>query len=222
MFIGHFGVAFGAKPLAPKVSLGAMFMAAQFLDLLWPTLLLLGLESVRIAPGATAVTPLLFEHYPISHSLLTVAGWSLGFAIVHWLLYKNRSDAIILGLLVLSHWVLDLIVHQPDLPLAPGSSIKVGLNLWSSLPGTMLVEMPIFAIGIWFYLRATKPLDRSGVWGLWSLVLFLLVIYFGNFFGPPPPDVKTIAWAGHAQWLLVLWAYWVDQHRQPTVLPEVP
>jgi len=219
MFIGHFGVAFGAKPLVPKVSLGALFMAAQFLDLLWPTLLLLGLESVRIAPGATAVTPLLFEHYPISHSLLTVAGWALGFGMIHWLLFKNRTAAIVLGLLVLSHWVLDLIVHQPDLPLAPGSSVMVGLNLWSSLPATLAVEIPLFAAGIWLYLRATRPIDRRGVWGLWSLVLFLAVIYSANLFGPPPPDVKAIAWAGHAQWLLVLWAYWVDRHRQPAVPP---
>ena len=214
MFIGHFGVAFGAKSIAPKVSLGSLFLAAQFLDLLWPTLLLLGVERVRIVPGATAVTPLLFEHYPVSHSLLAVLGWSALVGCGFLLLRRQRVGAAVLAALVLSHWGLDAIVHQPDLPLYPGSTTEIGLNAWSSLPMTLAVEVPLFALGVWLYARATMAIDRVGRWGLWSLIVFLLVIFAGNLFGGPPPSPEAIAWVGQSQWLLVLWGYWIDDHRR--------
>jgi len=214
MFIGHFAVGFGAKSVAPKVSLGSLFVAAQFIDLLWPTLLLLGLERVRIEPGATVVTPLAFEHYPISHSLAAVAGWALLVGGIYLLLRKDRRGALVLAALVLSHWLLDAIVHRPDLPLYPGSGTLVGLGAWASLPATLLIELPLFALGVWLYLRATSARDAAGRWGLWALVAFLLLVYVGNLFGPPPPDTTAIAWVGQLQWLLVLWGYWVDKHRQ--------
>lgn len=216
MFIGHFGVGFGAKPAAPKVSLGTLFFAAQFVDLLWPTLLLLGLERVRIDPGATAVTPLDFEHYPISHSLLINIGWALLIGIGYFLLRKNRRGAVVLGALVLSHWLLDLFMHRPDLPLYPGAASEVGLNAWSSLPLTLAIEIPLFALGVWLYARATSPRDAVGRWGLAGLVAFLLLVYASNLFGPPPPSATAIAWVGQAQWLIVLWGYWVDRHRSIT------
>jgi len=218
MFIGHFGVGFGAKAVAGKVSLGTLLLAAQFIDLLWPTLLLLGVEQVRIVPGATTVTPLLFEHYPVSHSLLAVLGWAIALGTVHYLLRRDRKVALVLGLLVISHWLLDVIVHQPDLPLYPGSQAMMGLNLWSSLPATLAVEVPLFAIGVWLYARATTPKDSAGKWGLWALVVFLALVYAGNLFGPPPPGVVAIAWIGQLQWLLVIWGYWLDRHR--TVSPD--
>src|SRR2546425_9670853 len=98
MFIGHFGVGFGAKAVAPRVSLGSLFLAGQFVDLLWPTFLLLGIERVRIDPGATRVTPLDFEYYPISHSLLAVLGWAVSLAVVYQLIRHYRRGAIVLGL----------------------------------------------------------------------------------------------------------------------------
>lgn len=214
MFIGHFGVGFGAKPLAPKISLGALFIAAQFIDLLWPTLLQLGLERVQVVPGATRVTPLVFEHYPISHSLLGVVAWAAVVGGIYWLVRREKKGALLLAALVVSHWLLDLIVHQPDLPLVPGTEVLLGLNAWSSLPLTVAIEVPTFAIGAWLYLRSTTAMDAIGTWGCWSLIAFLLVIYAGNLFGSPPPSADAIAWVGQAQWLLVLWAYWVDKHRR--------
>ena len=216
MFVGHFGVGFGAKAAAPRTSLGSLFLAAQFIDLLWPTLLLIGLERVQISPGATAVTPLDFTEYPISHSLLAVVVWGLLFGGAYYVLRRSVRGAVVCGLAVLSHWLLDLLVHRPDLPLAPGASVRVGLGLWSSLAATLAVELTIFAVGIWLYLRTTEPVDRKGSIGLWALVAFLLLIYMGNLFGEPPPSVAALAWVGQAQWLLVIWAYWVDRHRQST------
>lgn len=216
MFIGHFGVGFAAKPVAPRVSLGVLFLAAQFVDLLWPTLLLLGVERVAIAPGATVVTPLDFQHYPVSHSLIAAVAWAVLAGGAALALRVGRRAAIVLALLVLSHWLLDALVHRPDLPLTPFGDARVGLGLWNSLPATLLVELPLFAAGAWLYARATRPRDAAGRWGFWGLVAFLLVIYAGNLFGAPPPNAMAIAWVGQAQWLLVLWAFWLDRHR---VLP---
>lgn len=215
MFIGHFGVGFAAKAAAPAVSLGSLFLAAQFIDLLWPTLLLAGLEQVRIAPGITRVTPLDFVHYPISHSLVAVLGWAILFAAVYAFARRSRRGAIVLAVAVLSHWVLDLVVHRPDLPLYPGGAARAGLGLWNSIGGTLAVELALFAAGLWLYLRTTEASDGTGRWALWSLVAFLLLVYAANLFGEPPPSVTAIAWVGQAQWLLVAWAYWVDRHRRP-------
>lgn len=217
MFIGHFALGFGAKSVTPRVSLGALFLAAQLIDLLWPTFLLLGIERVQIAPGATVVTPLVFEHYPYSHSLLAVLGWAVLLGVAYLLLRRDRRGAVMLGALVLSHWLLDLVVHQPDLPLLSWSSVVLGFNGWSSLWLTLAIEVPLFALGVWLYVRVTEAVDVVGKWGLVGLVLFLFLIYAGNLFGSPPPTTQAIAWAGQLQWLLVLWGYWVDRHRRSAV-----
>ncbi|MDA0204518.1 MAG: hypothetical protein O2795_04105 [Acidobacteria bacterium] len=214
MFLGHFGLGFGLKRAAPAVSLGTLFLAVEFVDLLWPTFLVLGLEHVEIAPGITAVTPLDFVDYPISHSLLMMIVWGLLFGGVYWAIKKSRSGAVVCGLAVVSHWFLDWLMHRPDLPLYPGNSPLLGLGLWKSLAATMLLEFMVFAVGLAIYLRATQAIDRKGTVGLWALVAFLVVVYLGNLFGPPPPSVQAIGWAGQAQWLFVAAGYWVDRHRR--------
>jgi len=214
MFLGHFGVGFGAKAAAPRTSLGSLLLASQLIDLLWPTLLLMGLERVAIAPGITRVTPLDFTHYPISHSLAAVLLWAVLFAGIYYGLRRYSKGTVVCGLAVVSHWVLDLLSHRPDLPLAPGSSLRVGLGLWGSLAGTLLVELAVFAVGVYLYVRTTRASDRTGTVALWALVGLLLVIYAGNILGPPPPSVSAIAWIGQAQWVLVAWGYWIDRHRR--------
>lgn len=214
MFLGHFGVGFAAKRCAPRVNLGVLFLAAQFIDLLWPSLLLLGVERVSIAPGITAVTPLDFEHYPVSHSLLAVVGWSALVGGVCFALRRSWREALVLALLVISHWFLDALVHRPDLPLAPFGDARVGLGLWNSMAATLLVEGSIFLVGVWLYARATRARDAAGRWGFWGLVALLLVIQAANLLGSAPPSVAAIAWVGQAQWLLVLWAFWLDRHRE--------
>ena len=151
MFIGHFGIGFGSKAVSPKTSLGTLFLAAQFVDLLWPILLMLGWEQVEIVPNITAVTPLDFVHYPISHSLMMGGVWGTVFAIVYWAARKYPKGALVCGVVVLSHWVLDFVTHRPDLPLLPGYDLRVGLGLWFSVWATVVVEGLIFAVGVWFY-----------------------------------------------------------------------
>ena len=216
MFIGHIAVALAAKRAAPKVSLGSLTMAVQFVDLLWPLFLLLGMEHVRIDPGNTAFTPLDFYDYPISHSLLTVIGWSIGFGLVYYVLRRSLKNALILAGCVASHWVLDFISHRPDMPLLPGVHTYVGLGLWNSLAATIIVEGAIFAIGILIYLRSTTAVDRTGRYAFWSFVVFLALAWLGNAFGSPPPNVTALAIAALSAWLLIAWAYWIDRHRRLT------
>ncbi|HYO78781.1 MAG TPA: hypothetical protein VE010_20135 [Thermoanaerobaculia bacterium] len=214
MFIGHHAAGFAGKRLAPQVSLGTLFFAAMFLDLLWPILLLLDLEHVRIDPGNTAFTPLDFYDYPISHSLLSVIGWSIAAAVVYRIVRKTWNGAAVVGAAVLSHWVLDFVTHRPDLPLWPGGPL-VGLGLWNSVPATIAVEALLFIATIAIYLRTTIARDRTGTIAFWALIVFVVVIYIANVTAPPPPSPTAIAWGALAAWLFVPWGGWIDRHRRP-------
>lgn len=213
MFLGHFGVALAAKPLAPRTSLGTLVFAALWIDLLWPLLLLVGVESVRIEPGATAASPLVFEHYPWSHSLLAVLLWA---AVIGFLRLATRDvgSAIVISALVISHWLLDAVVHDQDLPLIPGGA-HVGAGLWNQPLVAHSLELGMLAIGVTIYARATKAMDRTGAWALAAFVLFLAAIQIANAVGPPPPSVEAIQLVGLSLWVLVLWAAWLDRHRRP-------
>jgi LexA-binding, inner membrane-associated putative hydrolase len=215
VFIGHFGVALAAKRVTPRTSLGTLVMAAQFVDLLWPIFLFLGVEKVVIAPGNTVVTPLDFISYPLSHSLLAVFGWACLIAGIYRVVKHDSRGALCLWFVVMSHWLLDALTHRPDLPLYPGSSMYVGLGLWNSRAGTILVEGAIFALGVMLYAIATRPRDRIGFYAFRSFVALLLLFYAVNLFGPAPPSSEAVALGSLSLWLLVAWAYWLDHHRQP-------
>ncbi|HEY8166832.1 MAG TPA: metal-dependent hydrolase [Gemmatimonadaceae bacterium] len=215
MFIGHFAVGFAGKRAAPKASLQMLFFAALFADILWPILVGAGVEKVRIAPGDTAYTPLEFISYPWSHSLLMLCVWGL----VLGLFYRSRTASgragLVVGLLVVSHWVLDWITHRADMPLYPGGP-KVGLGLWNSVPGTMIVEIGMFLVGAWLYASATRARDKRGKWAFIALVVFLLGFYIADSLaGSPPPSINAI-WISAlvATAILLLWAAWINQHRQ--------
>jgi hypothetical protein len=214
MFIGHFALGFGAKRAVPAVSLGTLLVACQFADLLWPTLVIAGVERVELQPGATVVTPLNFVSYPYSHSLLTLCGWGLLFGCGYMIVRRSKiAAAVTIALLVVSHWILDFISHRPDMPLTPMSDMKVGLELWASRPATMVVEIIMFTIGVALYLRTTTARDRIGSIGLWVLLIFLSVSYLGNMFGPVPPSAAAVVWSAQAMWVLMAWGYWLDAHR---------
>jgi hypothetical protein len=216
MFIGHFALAFGAKRIAPMMSLGTLFLACQFADLLWPTLLVLGWEAVEIDPGNTLVTPLNFVRYPYSHSLVALLGWSALFALAYRTIRGWQPVAIgTIATLVFSHYVLDVFMHRPDLPITLSGARRVGLGLWNYPGITLALESTLFIIGTAIYMSATRARDLAGRAGLYALIVFLVAMYFAALYGPPPPNAATIAVAGHLTWLFVLWAYWVDGHRVP-------
>jgi hypothetical protein len=215
MFLGHFGLGFGTKKAVPEISLGTLFLACQLADLLWPTLLLLGLEGVEIQPNGT-MAPLNFVSYPYSHSLLMLSVWGVAFGLIYAGIRGSRwRAAFALTLLVVSHWVLDVVTHRPDMPLTVNGTARFGLGLWSSVPGTLAAESILFFGGVVVYARWTVARDRVGSIGLWSLVAFMVLVYLASLFGPPPPSTSALAWSAQAIWLLVVWGYWVDSHRLP-------
>jgi membrane-bound metal-dependent hydrolase YbcI (DUF457 family) len=215
MFLGHFGLAFAAKRVAPGASLGTTIVAAQALDLAWPVLVLAGVERVEIAPGITRVTPLDFVHYPYTHSLVAAVAWAALVAGIYMVVRGNARAAAWVAALVASHWFLDWVVHRPDLLLYPGEAGAHGLGLWNSLGATLAIELALFAGGVALYVASTRALDRAGRWALVGLVAFLALVYAASVAGPPPPSPQAVAWSGVAMWLLVAWGYWIDRHRRP-------
>jgi membrane-bound metal-dependent hydrolase YbcI (DUF457 family) len=219
MFIGHFAVAFAAKPLAPRRSLGTLFVAAQFVDLLWPTLLLLGVERVVIDPALSGA-PLDFAHYPISHSLVAAMAWGVLLGLGCYAITRDRRGAVVVGVLVVSHWLLDFIVHRPDLPLWIEGGPWLGLGLWNFPRAELGVELALFAVCFALYLRT--PSGRSAGIKPWVLAALLVAIQVANAFGPPPPSVEAVAWIGQAQWLLVAAAYWADRPTHSSAIASGP
>jgi len=213
MFIGHFAVGFGLKKVAPGTNLGWLIAAVCFLDLLWPFFILAGIERVEIEPGNTAFTPMNFIYYPYSHSLVMAAVWSVVLGLIYFAFTKYRKGAIVVGIGVISHWFLDAIVHRPDLPLFPGGAAKIGFELWNSIPGTIIVEVAMFAIGVAIYARTTSAKDKIGSYGMWAYVVVLLLSYVSNILSPPPPSAMAVAAFTPIVWLFVAWPAWTDKHR---------
>jgi membrane-bound metal-dependent hydrolase YbcI (DUF457 family) len=223
VFIGHYAVALAAKRAAPQTSLGTLFAAASLADLLWPAFVLVGWEQVRITGGPNPFLTLTFDAYPISHSLLTLLAWAALFA----LLYRARTGyargALIVALLVVSHWVLDFVTHVPDMPLYPGGP-RVGLGVWNSVAGTVVVEAAMLVAGLWIYLKTTRARDAVGRYGFGALIALLVASYGASLFSPPPPTTTALGIGGLLfGWLFVVWAGWGDKHRHPaTLLSRTP
>jgi membrane-bound metal-dependent hydrolase YbcI (DUF457 family) len=214
MFLGHYGVAFACKRLAPRTSLGTFTFAAQFLDELWPILLILGVEHVRIDPTYMPANPLVFTSYPFSHSLAMAIVWGVLIGGVYLVKRHDGRAALLLGAAVVSHWFLDVPMHAPDLPLWPGSPIKIGFGLWNSVSASVVIELVCFGAGLWVYLATTRSRDRIGHWALWTLVIVLLAIFVSGFVAPPPASESAVGWSALVLWLFIPWAAWADRHRE--------
>ena len=214
MFIGHFAVGFGSKRFAPSTSLATLIAAPIFLDLLWPFFVLAGIEQVRIDPGNTKLTPLDFVAYPYSHSLLMSLVWATLFAGIYFGSTRYRSGAIVVWFGVVSHWILDVLVHRPDMPLYPGGT-KVGLSLWNVPAVEIPLEVLMFAGGVGMYLGVTKAKDRIGRWACWTYVVILFGFYVANLLLPPPTAVTPIVVSAIVfTAVLLVWTWWFDKHRQ--------
>ena len=215
MFIGHFALGFAAKRFVPRVSLAMLFVAAQLADILWPIFLALGLEHVRVDTSASS--PFLrldFIDYPYSHSLLMLVVWGVALAWIYRLLVpESRTRALlVLAALVVSHWVLDVATHRPDMPIFPGS-VKVGLGLWNSVTATLVVEVALYAVGLWIYVRTTRASDGIGRWAFVTLAIFLVVAYVASIGSIPPSLTALIVSALVGAALLLAWSWWADRHR---------
>jgi membrane-bound metal-dependent hydrolase YbcI (DUF457 family) len=215
MFLGHYGLALGVKKAAPQISLVTLFVAVEFVDILWPFFLLFDVEQMKVHPGITEVTPFEFVHYPYTHSLVMGVVWGLAAGLGYWFFKKDTKSAVIVGLAVLSHWFLDLVVHTADLPLTITGSEKFGFGLWNSLSMTLLVEGIIFFAGVYMYATSTKALNNKGKWGLWSLVAFFVTANLYNMFGPPPEDSIMVLFISFLvlQVIVLSLAYLTDKNR---------
>ena len=185
MFIGHYAPAMvaAAHPKAPR--LGTLFVAGQLVDFGFFGLALLGVENFRITPGITKMVPLDLYDMPYTHSLLGSTIWALGFALVIWLITKNRTGALIGGAVVLSHWFLDLLVHAPDLTIA-GDPPMLGFGLWNY----PLIEMPLEILitfgALWFFVIKSKSTSPRAPLALGLLAALLATMQAINWFGPEP------------------------------------
>jgi membrane-bound metal-dependent hydrolase YbcI (DUF457 family) len=199
MFLGHLAVGLAAGAREPRIRLGTAVLAAQWADALWPVLVLAGVERVAIAPGDTVVTPLRFDHYPWSHSLLALAVWAAAFGAAIHARTRVRSAAMLAGAAVLSHWLLDFASHRADMPIGLAGP-KVGLGLWNSLPATVAVEGGLFVAAVAYYARR-----RAVTRGFWILIATLGAIYAANLAGPPPPSVTAVVVSAVLLVPLLLW-----------------
>ncbi|MGH7738863.1 MAG: hypothetical protein ACREL1_01835 [bacterium] len=214
MFIGQFAVAFAGKKVAPKVSLGVLFLAAQFLDVLWPIFALLGIEHFRIVANITEVSPFDFYDFPLSHSLIMTLVWAVGFGLIYFIAKGNAKASGVLCALVLSHWFLDLVVHRKDLPVFLNGPYW-GWGLWNSKIGTLLVEFGLLAIGAWIYKACTKPKDSVGDWLFYGLVFVLAAFYVVRLQMPTPSDTTMVAWSEIIViWGFIAWGAWSDHFRE--------
>ena len=212
MFLGHYAVGLASKQFAPRASMGALIAAPILLDLLWPLFLLFGLERVSIVPNGNPFLRLEFDSYPISHGLVAVVGWATLYASIYFGVTRYVSGTIAIWIGVVSHWLLDYVVHRPDLQLYAQSRL-FGLGLWQHRWLTMALEFALFAIAIWTYQRKTKPLDAIGLYGFIAFVACLFLAYAAASLGPPPSTVKKLALVALVTWLAVPWAWWFDKHR---------
>jgi LexA-binding, inner membrane-associated putative hydrolase len=219
MFIGHYALGLAAKRAAPRTSLGTLFVAPTLADLLWPIFLLLGWEHSHVVPGPNPFLTLWLDDIPYSHSLVTLILWGALFGYLYWRRRGDRRASIVIGLLVVSHWVLDFVTHRPDMPLYPGG-LKVGLGLWNSPTATVMTESLMLIVGAVVYTRVTRARDRIGRWGFWGLIAVLALSYVSSLFAPPPANLKALAVGGIIfGWVFVLFAWWVDRHREAMPAP---
>jgi hypothetical protein len=190
MFVGHYGVSLAAKRIAPGIPLAVLFLAVQLLDVGWSVLVPLGIEKVRIVPGITATNPLDLYFMPYTHGLPAAVLWSLGAAVLSRALLRGATlqTASLVGLAVFSHWILDFVVHRPDLPLYDDAA-KVGLGLWNFPAIALGLEMALFFGGLWLYLRSGVPRRLGFI--VFGVIMF--AVQCSVFFGPPPPSPEAAA-----------------------------
>jgi hypothetical protein len=211
VFVGHYGPSLATKAAKNSIPLWVLFIAVQLLDVFWSIFVLLGIEKVRITPGITATNPLDLYYMPYTHSLLGAMLWSIAAGISYYVFRKADGvpAAELVGAAVFSHWVLDWIVHRPDLPLYD-NSFKMGLGLWNHPVFAFLLEIAVLFSGMYLYMKTTTRVARGGGFGVVIFGFAMLAVQAYVFFGPPPASDKAaavsalvfyFAFAGIAFWL---------------------
>ena len=216
MFVGHYAASLALKRFEKRASLGILFLAVQFVDILFFPFVLLGIERLNIVENFTESTHFELEYMPYTHSLLASLIWaSLAYAVFRWVIVRRNSVALVVALAVFSHWMLDLIVHTPDLPIWRDESLKLGFGLWNNAIATYALEAVLLISALWLYLRSTSATGRIGRFGMSVFVMVLLAVNIVNVFGPLQGDSKlalTIT-ALSSYFLFAAVAFWLDRYR---------
>jgi hypothetical protein len=215
MFVGHYGPSFAAKALIKPVPLWVLFLAVQLLDVFWSIFVILGIEKVRIAPGITATNPLDLYYMPYTHSLAAAILWSLAALALYRVLFRSSGwpAAGVVGAAVFSHWILDLLVHRPDLPLYD-DAVKVGLGLWNYPAAAFALEVAFLFGGMVLYFRATEPVGAGGRYGMVIFGFVMLAVQSLVFFGPPPSSDKAAAVTALGSYFVFAGvAWWLERKR---------
>jgi hypothetical protein len=214
MFIGHYGVAFAAKPTGPRVPLWIWFIAVQWLDILWSILALAGVEKFSIVRGFTEGSALDLYYMPYTHSLPGAIALSLLLGVIVALMLKagNRTRTVLLvAAASFSHWILDLIVHVPDLPLYDNSA-KVGFGLWRHVAFSLPLELALLGLGAWLYARTTTLVKARGQYLYWSFIVLLGALQIYTNLGAAPTSASVMALTALLLYvLLAVMAAWVER-----------
>ena len=212
MFVGHLAAGLAAKRLEPRLSLGTLMLAVMLADLLTFSLMIAGVESFRIVPGATQNR--MTGDIPYSHSLMMDAVWAALLAAAYFLRRRYPRGAWVLFAAVLSHWLLDFVSHRPDMPLAPGTAARLGLGLWNSTPATLAIEGGFWLIALIVYVRDTSAKNRAGIYAFWPAIAFLTLAWYGNITAGIDPNPVKAGISGLIFFsLMVAWAYWMNRVR---------
>jgi hypothetical protein len=213
MFVGHYGVSFAARRVEKRLPLWVWFIAVQWLDVIWSVFVLMGIERLRITPGFTEANALDLYYMPYTHGLPGSIVLSLIFGgIVALFTTGNRgTTALLAAAASFSHWVLDLVVHTPDLPLYDNTA-KVGFGLWRHVAFSFPLELIVLGIGAWSYTRMTTFAGAKGRYAFWGFVIFLAAMQVYANFGPPPTSPEVMAMTALAFYaVLALLAAWVER-----------
>ena len=214
MLVGHLAAGFVAKRVEPKISLGTLVLASMLSDFLLYVFMVAGIEHVRFKPVRGAANYFDASDIGMSHSLLMTAIWGALFAGAYFLRRRYARGAWVLFMAALSHWLLDFVAHRPDMPLAPGAQMNLGLGLWTSVPATVIVEGGFWLLAIILYARATRPKKRTGVYAFWGVIALLTLAWYNNIAGAPPPSALAAGISGFIFFsLVVAWAYWMNRLR---------
>ena len=215
MFIGHYGVSFAIKAREKTIPLWILFIAVQFLDVFWGVFILTGVEKVRIVPGFTATNPLDLYYMPYTHSLVGALFWSVVGLALYWLLReRDRTAAILVGVAVFSHWILDLVVHKPDLALYD-DTYKIGLGLWDLPAIAFALEIVLLFGGMFLYMSSTTAKNAIGKYSIPVLGLLMIVAQSVVFFGAPPTSPTAAAvTALAAYFIFAAAAFWLERDRE--------
>ena len=215
MLVGHLAAGMLAKRVEPRLSLGTAVLGAMAADFLWCAFLLAGIEQVQYHPGVGAANYLTALNIAWSHSLLTNALWAALLGSAYFLIRRQARAAWVLAAAVLSHWLLDVVAHRPDMALAPGVHLYLGLGLWTSVPATLAVEGGFWVIALVAYARTARPSGRLGSYVLWIGAALLTLVWYLNIAGPPPRHPETAPVSSLIFFsLVVAWAYWTNRLRR--------